>query len=122
MYNDDYAVGMLGIVDVLFVGQQQGYPEPGGHGYGSKSWGHPSKSHSQVPEGFYPRFPVPAPDYDEPFDGPSFRNGAPVNGMRLPGSSGGIYGHGRPGGMERGGFEYNRGGIYGSYGAEGMFK
>ncbi|KAK0093543.1 hypothetical protein PV326_013307, partial [Microctonus aethiopoides] len=69
-----------------------------GHGYGFNSRGHASKTHSQIPSGFYPRFPVPdyMPDYDEPIDGPSYRNG--------------LYGQPKIGGLSRGGLDRSRDG------------
>ncbi|XP_057339839.1 low-density lipoprotein receptor-related protein 4-like isoform X2 [Microplitis mediator] len=72
--------------------------KPGRDGYNGNGYNRGSK----YPD-FYPRFP--GPDYDEPFDVPSYRNGAPVNG---------IYTQGRPGGR---GVDRSRPGIYdGVYG------
>ncbi|XP_015608522.1 low-density lipoprotein receptor-related protein 4 isoform X2 [Cephus cinctus] len=101
-----------------------GYPYEGHGGYG---YGGPGgrthvapKTNSQLPPGFYVNHRIPVPDYDLPSDVAIYRNGAPVNGMRIPLGNGGLYGQGQsPGtrrGLDRG---RGRGGLYGGYDSGG---
>ena len=85
-----------------------------GYGYGGSGGRYHQKPHSQLPPGFYgnPRLPVSQPDYSQPSDVPSVRNGAPHNGMRSPVGTGGIYRQGLYGVAGRG---RHQGGIYGGF-------
>ncbi|XP_043483348.1 low-density lipoprotein receptor-related protein 4 isoform X2 [Leptopilina heterotoma] len=74
------------------------YETHGGYGYGSAIGRTHQKTQSQLPPGFLEnaRSPIFPPDHTHSDDLPSFRNGAPVNGL--------------------GGHHPGRGGFYGPYG------
>ncbi|XP_043269103.1 low-density lipoprotein receptor-related protein 4 isoform X2 [Venturia canescens] len=103
----------------------------GGYQTGHDESGAWSRNPAQIPRnpfhltpGMFPRIPGQPSDYHQPSDVPSYRNGAPVNGMRIPVSNGGIYGQGRTGGMSRGVDRggRGRGGVYGASSAVGGYE